>query len=381
MKKQLKNKGAQHLQHKMALYESFLFRYLPQLSSLSFITRLNLFDLFSLHGLNRHGTQGTPFVIFNALHKQRQHQLKQQQSLRPLTLTLLSPPAEPLANGAFEALQQANLLSNSCRLNHWSVSAGEALKKLALHLQKMPASEKNLLFFDLADSSVKIPDALRLLTGKKIEVIFFLPVKALWQLHLHPHKDSPLPAYRSLKQSLDQLFPAEHPYFSDEITVQDFCRYLKEAFRLEGRFYTALETGGEELSEAALLCLSADAFMMEKMLQAFPPAQANAAPPAGQQLGFFSSSMEEPVSYTDTSTLEALLSKKVDNKQLYEEGLQAGLLPARVMEGLQSLLEKGQLEIVDEKGKRLPTIPPNCIGFTAFKAGKPGCYFNLKENI
>ena len=378
MKKKLKNPGAYHLQQKIMLYESFLFRYLPQLSSLSFVTRLNLFDHFSELGLNRLGSQGSPFVIFNALHKQRQHQLKQQQPLKPLSLTLISPPVDSLAALAFDALQQANQLSNSCKLNHWPQSPAEGFKRIALQIQKQVASEKNLLLFDPTGYPLEIVEALRPLSDKKIEIVLFLPLKALWLLHLQPEKEPAVPAYQSLKAAIDQLFPAEHPYWGEEIAAPAFCSFLKEGFRVQGRFYTALEVDSEALPEAALLCMSPDAFMMEKMLQALQPSGKKNMPPAGQQLGFFASTPQQP-SPPDTTAVQALLLEEKDNRQLYAEGLQAGLLPAQLLEGLQQLLEKGWLEVIDEKGKPLSLLPPNCIGYTPYKAGKAACSFRKKD--
>lgn len=378
MKKKPKKKGARHLQQKILLYENFLFRYLPQLSSLSFITRLNLFDHCTIYGLNRLGSQGTPFVIYRALHKQRQHQLKHQQSLKPFSFTLISPPSDTLATLAFDALQQANQLSSSCKLSQWKEAPAEGLKKLALQIQKQVQGEKNLLLFDPTGFPLNITEALRTLLGRKIELALFLPLKALWHLHLQPEKEPEEPAYRLLKQSIDQLFSAEHLYWSKEITAAEFCHFLKEGFRMNGRFYTALETKGGELPESALLCMSSDAFMMEKMLQSLHNVTEKNLAPTGQQLGFFISSSAPPVS-TDTSVLKVLLQEEKDNRQLYHEGLQAGLLPSQLMEGLQQLLMEQWLEVTGEKAKPLPQIPPNCIGYTAYKAGKAACFFRKKD--
>ena len=378
MKKKLKNPGAYHLQQKIMLYESFLFRYLPQLSSLSFVTRLNLFDHFNEHGLNRLGSQGSPFVIFNALHKQRQYQLKQQQPLKPLSLTLISPPADSLAVLAYDALQQANQLSNSCKLSHWAQAPADGFKKLALQLQKQVATEKNLLLFDPTGFSVSVMEALRPVADKKIEILLFLPLKALWLLHLQPEKEPALPAYQPLKRAIDQLFPAEHPYWGEEVTALEFCNFIKEAFRMQGRFFTALEADSEELPETALLCMSPDAFMMEKMLQALQPSRKKNVPPAGQQLGFFTNT-PEPAPSADTTALQTLLLEEIDNRQLYTKGLQEGFLPAQLLEGLQQLLNEGWLEVTDEKGKPLSLLPPNCIGYTPYKSGKAACFFRKKD--
>lgn len=379
MKRTQKNKEANYLGQKMELYESFLYQYLPQLAALSFITRINIYDYFGSAGLDRTATLGTPFLIFQALLKQRNHQLKKKLPLKPFTLRILHPGQQSSFSKAFDLLLQNNTTSNTCKLESWPFTFPEMIKKLARQIQQQPASEKNLLLLDPLGIPQFSLQELRSLADKKVEFILYLPVSSLWHLHAKPEKGTPSVELIRLKQVLDDHFPATHPYWSPELRAPEFAAHLKEAFGMEGNFYSALQPAGAGRNESALLAFSGDAYMMEKILQAFEGIQAVNSPLPGEQLPLFQNKKqkEEPVS--DLAEILLLLREETQNQMLYEKGLQAGFLPLQLQKGLSCLLEEGKIEVLDEKKKPLPAIPPNCIGLTAFKAAKPLCYFRLKE--
>ena len=382
MSKRVPSKESVHLKMKVALYESFLFGYLPQLTALSFLTRINLLDAFTLAGLTQPGTQGTPFAAYRAIHKQRQHQLKKQLPIKPFSLSLLSPPESSAANTALEALQTANQESNTCKLAHWPVSISEGIKQLGRQQQAQPASERNLLLLDPLGAPAAFVKEVRRLADKKTALIIPLPFAVLWQLHQKPDKEPGLDAYSQLKQILDSYFPADHGYWSVENTATDFANHLKEAFRMEGLFYTALEPApAEELPPMVLLGLSPDAFMMEKMLQALQGLRSEGSPPAGAQLGLFlpSTNILSATPHPEEVALTLqLLKKETNNQELYAKALQAGYLPVQLQENLENLQEEGRIAVRNEKGKLLPEVPKGCVSFTAFKAAKPSCWFQLK---
>lgn len=383
MSKRAPSKESVHLKEKVALYESFLFRYLPQLTALSFVTRINLLDAFSLAGLNRPGTQGTPFAAFRAIHKQRQHQLKRQLSLKPFSLSLLSSPECPALPAAFEALQAANQESNSCKLTHWPLGINEVIKQLARQQQSQPASERNLLLLDPLAGPSSFVSELRRLADKKTALILPLPFAALWQLHQKPDKAPGLQAYKDLKQMLDEHFPEGHDYWSEENSAAVFAGHLKELFRMEGLFYSALEPAPvTEVPEMVLVGLSADAFMMEKLLHALQQLRPDSSPAAGAQLGLFfaTDTKQQPAASQDVKALAfQLLKEETDNQQLYAKGLQAGYLPTQLQESLEELFQEGSLVVLKEKGQPASGFPKACISFTAFKAAKPSCSFLLNE--
>jgi three-Cys-motif partner protein len=383
MKRRIKNKDATHLSLKIALYERFLYGYLPQLASRSFIKRINLFDAFGSAGLDRLGSQGSPFILFQALRKQRQHQLKKKLSLKPFTLSMLTLKDGAISSLAYQLLLQENALSSTCKIELWQLSMQESIKKLSLQLQQQPAGEKNLLFLDPLGIPHFSFSNLKPLLSRKAELILYLPLSALWQLHRKPEKTDASPELLLLKQQLDSLFPDGHPYWTEGLSPADFMTYLKEGLQLGEPLFTALEPAGPELPEAAIMAISNDAFTMEKLLQAMQLLRPDTAIPAGQQLPIF---MQDHDSQTpemhvseETAYIKTLLSAECSNQNLYAAALQAGHLPASLQQGLQLLLEKGLLEIRDEKGKPLTALPANCIGYTAYKAAKAVCYFSLKD--
>jgi hypothetical protein len=382
MSKRIPSPESAHLKTKLALYESFLFGYLPQLTALSFVTRINLLDAFSQGGLNRAGSQGTPFIVYQAIHKQRQHQLRKQLPLKPFSFSLLSPPESPALPIAFEALQAANQESNSCKLALWPLGISDGIKQFVRQQQAQPASERNLLLLDPLEAPFNFIQELRRLTDKKTALILPLPLAALWQLHQKPEKEPALAGCKELKQALDACFPPEHVYWSPENTVNDFAAYLKDLFSMDGLFFSALEPApAAAIPPMVLLGLSADAFMMEKLLQALQGLRPAKVPAVGAQLGLF---LGQPNISDNNHCQEAealvlqLLQEEKDNQALYTAGLQAGLLPTELQEELERLSAAGKIEVLNEKGKPMSGVPKVCISFTAFKAPKPVCSFRVK---
>ncbi len=382
MSKRAPSQESVHLKTKMALYERFLFGYLPQLAALSFVTRINILDAFNQMGLNKLGSQGTPFIVYQAIHKQRQHQLKKQLPLKPINFNLLSPAESPALLPAFEALQSINQESNSCKLVLWSQGISDGIKQFARQQQTQPASERNLLLLDPLAAPSSFLQELKRLNDKKTALILPLPLAVLWQLHQKPEKELGLAVYQELKQALDACFPPEHAYWSEENTLSDFAGYLKDLFTLDGLFFCALEPAPvAETAGMVLVGLCADAFIMEKLLLALQGLRPASTPASGAQLGLFSglqsTTAHAPAQPAAPLVLQ-LLQEEKDNQALYIHGLQAGLLPLQLQESLEELLAAGKIEILNEKGKPLPTVPIGCISFTAYKAPKPGCSFQLK---
>lgn len=375
MKRTPKNKEATHLRRKMALYESFLYSYLPQIASLSLITRLNIFDVFGSYGLDKLGTQGTPFTLYHALRKQRQHQLKKKSPLKPFSLNLVNLLPQPSFHRAMEQLQQENMNSNTCKLEGWSGSWEDGFRKISRQLPQQGNNEKNLLFLDILGLPGFSPAELKAIVAKKVDVLLYLPLKALWRLHSSPEKANASEDLSLLKESLDKLFPEEHPYWSEEITPPLFIGYLKEAFRLNGTFYSVLEPSDADIPEGALLAISKDVYILEKMLHGLQALRTDTTPPPGEQLLLFGSEIFPKAVPEASSVIIDLLQNEMDNQQLYETALGAGILPSQVMESLIHHVETNKLEVLDEKGKRLKGVPAQCIGYSAFKAAKPVCYF------
>lgn len=375
MKRKIKNKDAAHLQIKMALYECFLYHYLPQISTLSHITRLNIFDLFGQAGLGKLGTQGTPFTIYHALYKQRQHQLKNKLILKPYSLNVLSLQDHNAFPKGMELLEQENKSDKSCRLDSLNSTFGEGIKKIASQLRQQAASEKNLIFLDpLGVVALSLRD-LELFADKKAELIIYLPLKRLWQLHSKPEKAHVPEELSQLKQSLDQLFPEGHGYWSEEIKPAEFFIFLKEAYRLQGDFYTAMEPADKDVPEGVLLTLSSDAYMMEKMLHALQALRPVNAIPPGAQIPLFNAEPSSIPAWPNAQAVLELITEEIDNQKLYEAGLQKGLLPAQLEEGVNYLVNEGKIGILDQKGKPLQKAPTNCMRYTAFKASAPVCFF------
>lgn len=376
MKRKIKNKDAAHLQRKLLLYESFLYRYLPQISSVSHISRFNIFDLSGRNGFNKLGTQGSPFVIYKALQKQRQHQLKNRLNLKPFSLSVATLRKQSSFSTAKDLLTELNNYSNTCKLESFSSSFSEGIRKVFSQLRQQATGEKNLIFLDPMGAPGLSLSELRLFSGKKAEIILYLPLKDLWLLHTPATKNVDNEDILKLKEALDDLFPPDHLIWSSELTQENFYSCLKEAFRFGEVFFTAMEPSGGELAEGALLVMSSEAYMMEKVLISLQALRFEDSTPPGEQISLFNNEVKQEKDEDYASAVQELLKEGINNQQLYKAGLQEGLLPRQLTAGLQNLIEAGKIKVFDGKRKTLPDLPPNCIGYTAFKAVAPVCTFS-----
>ena len=178
--KRLPPPALQHLKNSRQLLEDFLYQYLPQLTGMGAISRINLFTWFSGQwGLTPDGSQGIPYMVLEALRLQRQHLLTLKMSIKPLTLNLLGPKEDKLLQKALPQLQELNSQSRTATINNLELPWQELLRQLQLQLQKQPPAERNLLLLDPMDLPLpKLTDLLQLLP-KKLDLLLVLPTNAI----------------------------------------------------------------------------------------------------------------------------------------------------------------------------------------------------------
>ncbi|WP_224997584.1 hypothetical protein [Cesiribacter sp. SM1] len=379
-----------HLKHSRQLLEDFMYQYLPQLSSLGAISRINVFCWFSgKWGLTPDAKGGLPFMVLEALRQQRQHLLSNKSTIKPLGLSLFGSADDSLLPKALPLLQELNNQSHTARISHQLAGWKEILKELQLQLQRQPATERNLLLLDPLDLPISSLRELLQLLPKRLDVLLLMPAPAVALSGGYVPKKEPAEAMAALSATLSPLLTAPAEEQTEEKTLPLLFQELKQGLAgSTGRFVMHYSAAAPEHT-VCLYGLSHDALMMEKMLQARQKlkkiSEKNVQP--GNQLGLFgggstADAETDPAAAEINICVERILSaeEELDNQALYTLLLQHELLPQEGIQGLQYLIEAGKLDVLNEKKKKQKSAGTLPISHTAYKLPAPSCYFRLKAN-
>lgn len=349
------------------------------------VSRLNLYTWFSgPWGLLPDAKGGVPYMILEALRLQRQHLLTQKQTLKPLSLSLLGHSDDRLLHKSINYLQEQNKQSHTASIKA-NTAAGwqDIVKQLQPELQRQPSSERNLLLLDpLALDLPPFTELLQLLP-KKLDIILVLPFASLLKAGREDLKE-PLPdAVLSVVKWISPLLNPAQAVADDENPADTLLQQLKHAFTESSKRFVMHYPSPHVHSPIVLFGLTHDSLMMEKMIISVQKLKQQALEErqAGLQLGLFGAKTKEQPTENDSfrEQLLKLLARQPEwnNQELYQAMLHEELLPREASPLLQALHEAGQLEVLDEKKKKLKSPGTFPINQTAYKLPAPSRYFRL----
>ncbi|WP_040396456.1 hypothetical protein [Cesiribacter andamanensis] len=371
-----------HLKHSRQLLEDFLYQYLPLLTGMGAVSRLNLWGWFSgTWALRPDASGGLPYMVLEALRLQRQFLLQQKRPLKPLSLSLYAPQQDRLLLRALPQLEELNRRNPTATLAASTATWQEVLKQLQAQLLRQPAAERNLLLLDPLEISLPpLPELLQLLP-KRMDVLLLLPLAAVQDTAGLPGRQ-PLPeAVAALARWLAPHLPAPLAEAQEAPGPALLLEQLRQKLMDTCGHFALLQQ--PEANSLALFGLSQDALMMEKMLQARQKLQQREVQQmeTGDQLGLFAAPPSPAAPANLQDRLLALLARQPEwsNQELYKALLQQELLPQDVLAPLAALVNAGILQVLNEKKKKIKepiTLP---LSHTAFKLPAPACFFRLKD--
>lgn len=370
-----------HLKHSKQVLEDFLYQYLPLLSGMGSISRLNLFSWSSSRwSLSPDAKQGLPFMILDALRLQRNHLLQQKLPLKPFSLSLLSTKEDSAFSKALLALQIVNNQSHTAKLSLHSLDWQGHIKQLQLQLQQQPAAERNFLLLD--PLGLTLPSLQELLQSlpKKLDVLLLLPLQSLQLAGGYAFKQPLAEEIQQLAKRLPEVPQPEAE--APEVTTLQLIEQIRHQLGLSSNRFVMHLLYQDEATPLLLLGLTTDALMMEKMLQARSKLEALQAQQlqTGAQLGLFgvpAPSDATPDAGVDPPTVEQLIWQKQEwnNQDLYKALLTQEIPVQEGIKVVQALIAAGKLEVLDEKKKKYPTAANLALTNTAFKLPAPSRYF------
>jgi hypothetical protein len=382
--KRLPAPALSHLKHSRQLFEDFLYQYLPQLSSMGSISRLNLYCWFSSRwGLSPDASQGLPFMLLEALRLQRQHLLAQKLPLKPFSISLLSDKNDSRLPKAAEALYEFNKQSHTAKVAHYLLDWQDHGRQLQSHLQQQPAAERNLLLLDPAGLTLPGLQELLLLLPKKLDILMVLPAQALQLAAGVPLKN---PAPEEVQQLATKLPTLTPPAEEEPEPTARLIRELRQQLASSSNRLVMHFSPPEGTAPLLLFGVSTDTLMMEKMLQARYQLELLQARQlqTGAQLGLFGArcSAQAPAETNHpAAVLEHLFSQKPEwnNQELYKAILEQELSVQEAGKAVLALIEAGKVEVLDEKKKKQPAIASLSLSNTAFKLPAPSRFFRRKN--
>lgn len=375
-----------HLKHSRQLLEDFLYQYLPQLSSMGSLSRINVYTWCnSRWGLSPDGKQGLPFMVLEALRLQRQHLLQHKLPLKPLSLTLLGENEDLLLQKSLQRLQEISSQSHTARVSALLLPWQDQLKQLQAQLLKQPVSERNLLILDPLELPLpRLADFLQLLP-KKLDLLMVLPAAALMQAGGVAQKSLPAAAIQALALWLSpHLQPEAFAALAQPPTALDILQQLKTALTKQSNRFIMHLPADSENAAVVVLGITADALFMERMLQARQQLHALVQQQllAGNQLGLFDATTMETAPATRPLAQQILQlfqeQPEWNNQELYKALLQQEILAPDASREITALAAAGKLELLNEKKKKQPPTTNPALSHTAYKLPAPSRYFRLK---
>ncbi len=384
--KRLPNPFLHHLKNSRQLLEDFLYQYLPQLTGMGAISRINLYTWCnSRWSLTPDGMQGLPYMVLDALRLQRQHLLQHKLSLKPLSLTLLGAKEDAVLQKAFSQLQESSNQSHTARVTILQLPWQEQLKQLQAQLLRQPATERNLLILNPLELSLpRLPEFLQLLP-RKVDVLMLLPTAALLHAGGVVQKIAPAPAIVALSNWLAPFLNKQEGEAAEiPPTAAELIQQLKAGISEQNTHFILHHPLAAEAAPVLMMGFTTDALIMEKMLQARQQLTllAQQQLQAGNQLGLFGACIG--TAETRTPVTEHLLQlfalqPEWNNQSLYKALLQQEILPPEATKEILALLAAGKLEMLDEKKKKQPVTASIALSHTAYKLPAPARYFRLKQ--
>ncbi|MDJ1496564.1 three-Cys-motif partner protein TcmP [Cytophagaceae bacterium DM2B3-1] len=230
-----------HSQAKVALYESYLEKYLAIISAAKFFTKINIFDVFCGAGVYKNGKVGSPVVAHQAILKTKQFLLTNlKKDILPVSLSVNDGNPDSIEQ-VKEVLTQMNTKDPCCELSFFNLEA-EAMFEIIL--KKLPLQDngvRNLILIDPTGyKEIYRGDIYNLLQYRNSEIILFLPISFMYRFKDAVQKDYENPSYVHLRRFINEFFPEDHPVRKNlSMDVFQFMDYLTEQLTFDNVFFTS----------------------------------------------------------------------------------------------------------------------------------------------
>lgn len=227
-----------HSEAKVALYRTYIEKYLAILSVAKFITQINIFDVFCGTGIYKNGKSGSPVAAYQAIIRTRKLMGDMNRPFKPIALIVNDGNPQSVSKVSAH-LSALNAKESCCSLEFHNLDAKGMFTRTIDSLKTQDSSVRSLVFIDPTGYKDIHLENLNTLLKYKTEVILFLPVSFMYRFKGAVQKDYDNPSYVHLRRFIQEFFDEHHPIRKgDSMGVFQFINYLVEAFKFNGTYYS-----------------------------------------------------------------------------------------------------------------------------------------------
>lgn len=254
-----------HSEAKVNFYQKYLEIKLLILSSTPFVKEVHIYDLFCGRGVYADGKTGSAIRAYETIRKVRQ----ERPSGKRLVLHLNDKNKKHI-----EAVREyiANHYPDErpCEVVYTSRDAGQMLRQLAARswYGRAVSGVLNVFFIDpYGYKEIRREFLEQLMDSGDSEILLFLPISFMHRFTRHAFSEDVTPGATPLRNFISEYFPKKHPIRTEKLDVQQYIKYMTEAFSCGGKFYTTsypIERNSH--NQFALFFFSTSLFGYEKVL-------------------------------------------------------------------------------------------------------------------
>lgn len=342
---------ALHTESKLKLYERFLDKYLSILSTISWITRIHVFDLFCGTGLSANGRNGSPQVLMEGIRRLRE--MVERAGKKPKKSALWINESAP---DGIERIKPALSLVGAegfpVHVHHWPTDA--LWFQLLNSIRLQDKNQRNLVFIDpLGFSGISRKELEDLLLNGRTELAIFLPVSAMYKATKLEEKEQAENPYRHLLELIEQcLSEPEAAKLAKAPNQRAYTQLLREALSLQQQYFSSsFFIQLDRWNYHALFIITPNLLGLQRINEAqwqMDELRGEGIPATTDQISLFNQPSQHPAYEQKMKQLESLLEEYMrespkTNPNVYQFILQNGFLPSQAEDILQRWRTKNKL--------------------------------------
>lgn len=240
-RKEAKNKMLPHSIAKVEMFSDYLSRYLSVLTLVSFVDRINIFDMFCGRGFYENDEEGSPIKTFKVIRDIQLRLVNQGKSLKEITMTINDEETK-FVEKITEFIEKENQPKRFKIIpNYLNLKVAELFPQIISQLSKQKGRQKNLIFIDpYGYKEIHKKDIQDLLKNGNTEIVLFLPISQMNRFKEYALTNKANESHQRLREFIEEFFENNNPIITGEkkTTVYEFIDFIRIALSFGNKFYS-----------------------------------------------------------------------------------------------------------------------------------------------
>ncbi|WP_461517994.1 three-Cys-motif partner protein TcmP [Porticoccus sp.] len=361
-----------HTEVKLQFYTSYLARYLEILLRVSFVEKINIYDMYCGEGVYSDGNTGSAVRAVDAVWKAESSNI----SNKPIFLHLNDLNQRKVAKLKSVLANRSSLEKSFC-ISYSAYEAFELLDKLSIRFKQQNRNVRNLVFIDpYGYKSIKRDVLEKILEGGRTEVIIFLPIEQMYRFRNMTVDEVVDKSYRPLKEFVDQFGIDVSSISSEKEFIQEFSKCLNFYGNYFSTYYAIKNHSGHYYG---MFFVTANFLGLEKIVEVKweLDSQEGEGFTGPSQKDFFLEA--DKLSFLESELKVALQATESTNVELYSLVVNLGFLPKHANNILKEWQKKGLLEVYYLEKDKDAKKGSFKLNYKDFRNGDPLLRFSLKQ--